>query len=130
VGEELGYVSPLYLLLDGLKRIDTNFAAPENKGRREPWLEARSEVVDLFLTVEGEGKEKRLQDRIGRSIFVRVLGFLRDRIVSHQEAGDVEDWTANLAPRAVTFVDTPLVAGLLHLFDQSWDEPAAGRELM
>ncbi|MFT3926820.1 MAG: hypothetical protein QM778_30020 [Myxococcales bacterium] len=130
VGDDLGYVSPLYLFLDGLKRIDQNFAADENKGRQDVWKEARSEVVDLFLTVEEADGKKRLQDRIGRSIFVRVLDFLTTRIDAHQDAKDIEDWTNNLAPRAVTFFDTPLVAGLLHLFDQSWDEPAAGRELM
>lgn len=130
VGEDLGYLSPLYLFLDGLKRIDKNFDAPENAGRKDVWHEARSEVVDLFLTVEESGGKKRLQDRIGRSIFVRTLGFLSDRIKVHQAAKDIDDWSASLAPRAVTFLDTPLVAGLLHLFDQSWDEPAAGRELM
>lgn len=131
VGVDLGYVSPLYLFLDGLKRIDSNFAAPENGGdRHDAWKQARSEIVDLFLTIEGESGKKRLQDRIGRSIFVRTLSFLSDRIKAHQGAKDLEDWTASLAPRAMTFLDTPLVAGLLHLFDQSWDEPAAGRELM
>jgi hypothetical protein len=130
LGVELGYVSPLYLALDGLKRIDTNFAAPEYADRIDTWHEGRSDIVDLFLTVEGDKGKKRLQDRIGRSVFVRTLGFLADRVKAHQDAKDVNEWADGLAKRSVTFLDTPLVAGLLHLFDQSWNEPAAGRELM
>ncbi|MFT3924450.1 MAG: hypothetical protein QM778_18070 [Myxococcales bacterium] len=130
VGEDVGYVSPLYLFLDGLKRMDQNFAAPEMADRVDAWREARSEIVDLFLTVEDLDGKKRLKDRIGWSIFIKALGFLQDRIKVHQDAKDIDEWAVSLAPRAATFFDTPLIAGLLHLFDQSWDEPAAGRELM
>jgi hypothetical protein len=130
LGEEVGYVTPFYLLLDGLKQIDNNFAAPENEGRQKDWHAARSDMVDLFLAVEDVNGQKRLKDRVARGVFLRTVGFLRERINAHIEAKDAEEWGVGLAPRLVTFADTPLMAGLLHLIDKSWEEPAAGRELM
>ncbi len=132
VGVEVGYVSPLYLVLDGLKRIDENFAAlPGGEKAQEDWHEARSDVVDLFLTIDNADPAKmRLKDRVGHKVFLRTLTFLQDRIKAHQEAGDLNEWAAGLAQRSVTFFDTPLIGGLLRLVDESWSEPAAGRELM
>lgn len=130
VGDEVGYVSPLYLILDGLKRIDTNFAATEHSAKQAAWHQGRSEIVDLFLTVEDVNGKKRLKDRVGYAVFLRTLDFVNERIAAHQAADDVEEWANGLAARAVTFFDTPLIAGVLHLLDKSWDSPKAGKELL
>ena len=79
MGDEVGYVSPLYLILDGLKRIDTNFESSEHKAKHEAWLQARSEIVDLFLTVEQVDGKARLKDRVGYAVFLRTLDFLQER---------------------------------------------------
>lgn len=132
VGVEVGYVSPLYLLLDGLKRIDQNFAAlPNGAEAQKDWHQARSDVVDLFLTInKDDPAHMRLADRVGHKVFLRTLTFLQERIKAHQDAKDVSEWAAGLSERSEIFFDTPLIAGLVHLIDKSWDEPAAGRELM
>ena len=132
VGVDVGYVSPLYLILDGLKRIDQNFAVLDGGAEaQDDWHQARSDVVDLFLTInKDDPKKMRLKDRIGHKVFLRTLSFLEERIKAHQDAGDVADWAAGLSERSVTFFDTPLIAGLVHLIDKSWQEPDAGKELM
>ncbi|MFT3927920.1 MAG: hypothetical protein QM778_35660 [Myxococcales bacterium] len=132
VGVDVGYVSPLYLILDGLKRIDQNFAALDGGTEaQQDWHQARSDVVDLFLTIDKtDPNANRLKDRVGHKVFLRTLTFLQERIKAHQDAGDVPEWAAGLSERSVTFFDTPLIAGLVHLVDKSWQEPAAGKELM
>jgi hypothetical protein len=130
LGEDVGYVSPMYLLLDGLKQIDKNFENPALKDAHDTWLSARSDVVDLFLSIEDNNGKKRLKDRVGRGVFLRAVEFLRDRVKAHQDAGDSEDWGNNLAPRLVKFMDTPLVAGALGIVDKSWQEKEAGAQLM
>ncbi len=127
-GTKLGYVSPLYLLLDGLKRIDTSFATQEHAHRLAAWHEGRGELVDLMFGTEEKDGAKRMKDRIGRAITLRMLGFLQDRIRSHREAGDLVEWGASFAPRTKSTLEKPWVAGAIGLFDRTYEDAAAADE--
>ncbi len=127
-GAELGYVSPLYLLLDGLKKIDASFASDEHAHRLPVWLEARSELVDLMFGVDELSGKPRLTDRIGRAVTLRMMKFLQDRIAAHRSAGDVEDWSKSLVPRIAESLEKPWVAALIGLLDRTYDDAAAADE--
>ena len=127
-GTELGYVSPLYLLLDGLKKIDASFASDEHAHRLPVWREARSELVDLMFGVDESTGAPRLTDRIGRAVTLRMMQFLQDRIAAHRTAGDVLDWSKSFAPRIGETLEKPWVAAAIGLLDRTYDDAAAAEE--
>ncbi len=128
VGEDLGYVSPLYLLLDALKGIDASFASDEHGMRLPVWREARSELIDTLFEIETVGEEKRLKDRLGRAVTLRLMQFLRDRIDAHAEAGDLSEWAASFGPRTRDVLEKPVVAALVGLLDKTYEDEAASLE--
>jgi hypothetical protein len=130
LGEDVGYVSPMYLLLDGLKAIDDSFATDEHKARLATWKEARSQLIDALMTIEmGEDGKLRMEDRIGRAVSLKVLRFLQDRIAAHRDAGDLEEWAATLDDRLVEQLDRPLIGAALKFMDRAWEDEKAGAEL-
>ncbi len=127
-GTELGYVSPLYLLLDGLKKIDTSFASQEHAHRLPVWREARSELVDMIFGVDELSGKPRLTDRVGRAVTLRMMKFLQDRIKAHRALGDVTDWSKSFAPRVGETLEKPWVAAIIGLLDRTYDDPVAAAE--
>jgi len=127
-GTELGYVSPLYLLLDGLKRIDTSFASKEHAHRLDVWREGRSELVDLMFGIEDKDGAKRMKDRIGRAVTLRMMGFLQERIRAHREANDLDQWGPSFTARVQSILEKPWVAGAIGLLDRTYEDAAAADE--
>jgi hypothetical protein len=129
LGDDVGYVSPMYLLLDALKGIDKSFATDEHKARHDTWLEGRSELIDALMGIEEVDGKKRMEDRVGRAVNLKVLHFLQDRIAAHRDAGDLDQWAADLDDRLVTQLDKPLVGAALKFMDKAWEDEKAGKEL-
>lgn len=128
LGEDVGYVSPMYLLLDGLKQIDNSFATKEHKERLSAWLEGRSELVDIMFGTEDEAGAKRLKDRVGRAVTLRLMGFLQERIAVHREAGDLDTWAQSLLPRVESTLQKPWVAAAVGVLDRTYEDPEAATE--
>jgi hypothetical protein len=129
LGDEVGHVSPLYLLLDALKAIDKSFEAPEHKVRLDTWHEARSEFVDtMFEIKEDANGQKYMADRFGKAISVHMIQFGLDRIAAHEAAGDLDAWTASFVPRLIDVLDRPVVGAALKLLDRTWEDQKAGAE--
>jgi hypothetical protein len=129
LGDEVGYVSPLYLLLDALNAIDKSFAAPEHKDRLATWREARSEFVDTVLAIDEDANgNKRMADRLGRAVSIHMIKFAQDRIAAHEAAGDLDEWTASFVPRLIDVLDRPVVGAVLKLLDKTWEDKKAGAE--
>jgi hypothetical protein len=129
LGDDVGYVSPLYLLLDALKGIDRSFATAEHKDRLATWREARSELVDKMMAIEEVDGKKRMEDRVGVVVQIKALRFLQDRIVAHRDAGDLEEWAGTLDDRLVEQLDKPIVGAALRFMDKAWEDEKAGAEL-
>lgn len=127
-GRVVEVLSPLYLLLDALKRFDEAFAAPENTKRHEAWLTGRGHIVDLLLTVDEGSEGYALRDRNAYAIAVATLPWVSARIAEHQEAGDLDAWSAGLSGRLEKVLAHPLSAAVVELLDVFWDIPETARE--
>jgi hypothetical protein len=117
------------LLLDALKANDRSFASTEHAHRLPVWLEARSELIDTMFAVEEVNGQKRMKDRIGRALSMRVLEFLRDRLTAHRDAGDLESWAQGLPGRAEDVLRKPVVPALISLLDETYDNAKAAEEM-
>jgi hypothetical protein len=132
-GRVIQGVKPLYLVLDALKGIDKAFEG-ENVERHEPWLQARSILVDQFLSVtKTEGADPAnpayaLQNRRAHAVTLKLLPWVRNRIKLHRDAGDLEAWADGLSGRLAGVLGHPATAAGLDLLDVLWKEDKAGAE--
>lgn len=127
-------VMPLYLLLDGLKAIDKAFEG-DHAERHEPWLAARSALVDQFLSVAKDDTTdpKRptyaMQNRRAYATTLKLVPWIRDRIKFHREvANDLLPWADDLTGRLANVLGHPATAAGLDLLDVLWKEDKAGEE--
>jgi hypothetical protein len=127
-----GGVPPIYMLLDALKGFDNAFARTENADRQKPWRDARSSLVDQFLTAVVDPLDPSkavLQNRRARAMGIVVARWLEKRLRVHADAGDLVSWSGGLSDRFEKTFGHPLVAGALDLLDVVWSDVAAGEEL-
>jgi hypothetical protein len=120
-------VTPMYLLLDGLKGFDTAFAAEPT--RHEPWLAARGHLVDQLLTVRETAGAYELENRRGAALLRQLVPFLRERIAAHRDAGDLSEWANGFSGRAEDSLGGPLGASLIRFTDAIQIDEAAREEL-
>ncbi len=127
-------VMPIYLLLDALKGIDRAFEG-QNSERHEPWLAARSKLVDQFLAVVKDETDPlkpnyTLKNQRGRAVALTFLPWARARIKLYRDQGDeqLRDWSEGLAGRMANVLGHPAVAAGLDLLDVLWSEDKAGAE--
>ena len=125
-GRVIETLSPIYLVLDALKRFDETFADDEE--RHEAWLTGRSRLVDQLLTVDNTGDDFALRDRNAYAIALAALPWASEQIAAHREAGDLEQWSNDLSKRLATVLEHPLTAAVIELLDRFWDAPEAARE--
>jgi len=87
-GEKNPQVTPIYLFIDALKGIDKTFADhaaanPKDPSRLTPWRQARSELVDQLLTVEGAKNDSKFKDPAITKILPLILDLTRAQIAAH-----------------------------------------------
>jgi hypothetical protein len=137
-GRILEQTTPLYLLLDALKRIDEVWAKPENAERHATWLKARSELVEQLLATRREDPgDYKMQNRRGRALALELLAWLGGKVLGELHAlrnqdgtqGDRVRWADGLSQRLADSLAHPLVAHGLDLLDVLWDDRAASAEL-
>lgn len=82
-------VTPIYLVLEALDEIDQAFAAyaqsnPNDTGRQAQWRQARSQLVDQFLSVNGENtKTQSFKDPSLQKILPILIDTLRGQVAAH-----------------------------------------------
>jgi len=82
-------VTPIYLVLQSLDEIDQAFAAyaqanPNDTGRQAQWRQARSQLVDQFLSVNGENtKTQSFKDPTLPQILPVLVDTLRAQVAAH-----------------------------------------------
>jgi hypothetical protein len=121
-----GGVPPLYPMLDALNDIDTAWSSDEE--RHKIFLDVRSTLVDQLLTVakDAEGKT-RFKNRRAYALTRKLVPWLIERINAHQ--GDLVSWAEGLTDRAAGVIAHPIGARAIDLFDEFWDNKAAGDEV-
>lgn len=133
-----GGIPPLYLLLDALNRIDAEMDRPENEERKRAWREARSDLVDQYLTVERSGPAESyryaLANRRARGVTLTLIEWLLQRIEHYRALGgqaQIESWALGLPDRLAKKLAHPLLPPLLDMLDVIWqpEHADAAREL-
>jgi hypothetical protein len=121
--------TPLYLLVDAIKRVDTAFAQnlaahPEDKDRQARWRSARSQLVDGFFAVDGKAAGATFANRAIPRILPTWIATLRAQLLAHcpppATAGSPQGcaWAkSELANHASEMVSGPTFASVIDLVE-------------
>ncbi len=123
VGQPIRYASPIYMLLDSVKKIDDRITA-------DPKIDAafdaaRASLIDTYVSVEN-GK---LKDRLMRGLLIVGAEFMRDRWLSQSAAGKLADLREQLTSDTEDLVSSPVFAAGLDMLEALLDKPEALDEL-
>ena len=122
-GSRMMGVSPVQLLLEGLRHADRDFAAaPPDRG--EAFHRGRNALTLQLLNTDGGGAYT-FHDPRARALVLAILPFLRDRILDHQGRGDLTQWSHDLPTDTANTIAGPIVGGLVRLLDRIQSDPAA-----
>ncbi|HEY2517652.1 MAG TPA: hypothetical protein VGI39_42575, partial [Polyangiaceae bacterium] len=119
-------VTPIYLVIDALKGIDSAFAnyASNNGGdtsKHQGWLAARSQIVDTFLSVNGTGTSSTWADPVLPRVLPLLLQTLRAQIGANCPTARIDGsctWgRTDLTQKMSTTFNGPLFAGVVDLVD-------------
>jgi hypothetical protein len=116
-------VTPLYLVLETLNEIDAAFAQyaqanPKDTGRQAQWQQARSQLVDEFLSVNGQNTTTQtFADPSLQHILPVVVGAARSQLWSYCPPGSTTcPWArTTLSTNAATTIGGPTFAGAMDL---------------
>ncbi len=120
-------VTPIYLFIDALKAIDTAFDTYADKTRLQPWREARSELVDQLLAVEGAKDTAQFKNAAISKILPKILDITRAQIAAHCPDPKAEcAWAKKeLADSVSSALKGPIAASSVDLLDAiRRDDPA------
>jgi hypothetical protein len=117
-------VSPVELMLEGLRNADAAFAAaPADRG--DAFHRGRNALTLQLLNTDTAGTSYTFHDQRGRAIVLALLPFLRDRINDHTSRGDLTQWSHDLPNDTANTIAGPVVGGLVNLLDVIQNDPAA-----
>lgn len=132
-GKDFKGVMPLYLVLDALKSIDKAFEG-DNVERHGPWLQARSALVDQFLSVDKDDVTNpaapvySMKNRRAYATTLQLVPWIKKRIEAHRVAQDLPAWADGLTGRLAGVLAHPATAAGLDLLEVLWKEDKAGEE--
>jgi hypothetical protein len=95
-GRPRRFVSPIYLLIDGLAAMDR--ALERDPARLTRWRTARTAIAEQLLRPAAGGT--RLANRRALALLRAVVPFVRARLAEHRTAGDLGPWARGLTARA------------------------------
>jgi hypothetical protein len=118
-------VTPIYLVLEALDEIDQAFAqyAQANPGdtqRQAQWRRARSQLVDQFLSVNGQNTPKQtFVDPAVPKILPVLLDAVRSQLAAHCPAGSPScPWArADLTNAAAATIGGPTFAAIMDVLE-------------
>ena len=123
------------LFTDALHGIDTSFAADGDDGalRQKMWKRGRSQLVDAFLAVDGEGTSAHFKNKATVPLLIGTLKLLRqqlnancpDRETTHQCKWGKVDFGQKLADT----ISSPLFASMMDVTEAVRQDNGARREM-
>ncbi len=122
-GQSTRYPSPMYLILDAVKKIDDTIAA--DPGVDEAFDAARAGLVDAYGAIEND----QLKDRRLRALLLVGTDFMLERWAVKDSDGSLAQLRADLTQDMVDLVRGPVFAGGLAMLEGLVDKPAAMDEL-
>lgn len=128
-GSSVGQVTPFYLMADAFS-AKRRALAQAPTAQADAWRNATSTLVDQMLTVDNTGAYYQLHNRHMHAITLIVLDFLRSRVLSHQNAGDIDDWSHTRLTQDLTdALGGPTFAALTDFANKVEGDPAARTKL-
>ncbi len=121
-GRPRRYVSPLYLLIDGLASMDR--ALERDPARLMRWRSARTAIAEQLLRPTA-GSSPRLANRRALALLRAVVPFARARIAEHRTAGDLTPWSRGLTARAESTLGSAATSAALDFLVAVEADPAA-----
>ncbi len=132
-------VTPMYLMTEALNNIDATFAAyaqknPNDNQRQAKWRLARSQLVDQFLGVTGNGTASAFTNPAVPKMGPTLIDLLREQIQAHCPDSFVPPyprcgWARDeLTQKMTDTVKGPVFAGSLDLLDAVRKDDGARRE--
>ncbi len=121
-GRARRYVSPMYLLVDGLASMDRALEA--EPARLTRWRAARGALTDQLLSVTAT-TPTRLANRRTEAMLRLLVPFVRARLAEHRAAGDLSAWADGLTARAASSLGSATVSASLAFLDAIQNDPEA-----
>lgn len=132
------YTTPLLLFIDALKKMDKTFADfnaanPTDNARQIAWKQARSDLVDTFLTVDGQGDQSKLKNQAILRILPEVMDVARAQVYAHcpdRTPGAQCAWARTELVKSVSdALKGPSAAAAIDLLDAIRRDDAARQEI-
>lgn len=129
-GTPQAQLTPFTLFADALHGFDERFTkAPDGQDRQAQWRRARSQLVDQFLAVDGEGPDAHFRNRALPKLLTLTMGALRQQLNANcpaREAGGGCTWASHdLGQKFATTLSGPVFATVVDLMEKlRQDEPA------
>jgi hypothetical protein len=121
-GRPRRYVSPLYLLIDGLAAMDR--ALETDPARLTRWRTARTAIAEQLLRPSA-GSSPRLANRRALALLRALVPFTRARLAEHRAAGDLSAWARGLTARAESTLGSAATSAALAFLVAVEADPAA-----
>jgi hypothetical protein len=129
-------VTPIYLLIDALKGFDDALEswdkAHPDDARLPNWRRARSQIVDAFFDVTGDGDKSEFKNPAFVKILPTLVDALREQVSAHCPDPRLVSCTwarQELPQKMVDLVKGPTFAGAMDLLLALRADPAARTEL-
>jgi hypothetical protein len=124
-------LTPFDLFAEAMRGIDERLA---NDPRLAGWHQARSELVDAFLTIDGSGATSTFHDQAVPKALPTLIDILREQINANcpdRETSSVPcQWaTTDLAQHAADTIGEPTFSATMNLVDEILSDPASRSEL-
>jgi hypothetical protein len=121
------------LVADALAGFDDAFEAPDNQERKAPWKRARSQLVDTFLAVDGEGTSARFRNPSFAPMSLAIMRTLSQQLNANcptREGGSECTWAKwDLGRKFSETVSGPLFAAIQDTTEAVRTNEKARREL-
>ena len=135
-GTPQAQVTVFTLFADALHRMDTRFEQsgdPADLDRRSKWKRARSQMVDQFLQVKGEGKEAHFVNAAVPKVLLTGLRLFRQQLNARcpdRETTGQCDWARkDLGRKLSDLLSRPVFAAIADLTDKINGHEEARRQL-
>jgi hypothetical protein len=134
----MGPVTKAYLMIDALKGFDAAFEAwaaanPKDAGRQPLWRDARSQLVDTFLSISGKGATSDWANPAVPAVLPALLDALHAQILAHcpdrSSAAKCTWATTDLTKNLSDVVSGPTFAAVVDLVDAIRSDDHARTEL-
>lgn len=122
-GRAQRFPTPIYMLLDAVKKIDDRINADPKVDAA--FDAARAGIIDTYAAIEGD----KLVDRKLRGLLIVGAQFMRDRWAAKEAAGELAQLRADLTADAIDLIGSPLFAGGLDMLEGLLEKPDALDEL-